>query len=127
MKLRRFFSFVLALIIAVCSFQTIAFAEDNTEHNDIITIEFHNEISAEAKERVIAHFHGEDENVASTRGLTCTLFGHKLETGTTSVVTHKVSATAPRCLRETYDYEICSRCDYSNYTLIGSEYIYCCS
>ena len=127
MKLRSFFSFVLALIIAVCSFQTIAFAEDNTEHNDIITIEFHNEISVEAKERVIAHFHGEDENAVSARGLTCTLLGHKLETGTTSVVTHKVSATAPRCLRETYDYEVCSRCDYTKDTHLYSEYIYCCS
>lgn len=126
MKLKRFFAFVLALIIATCSFLTIAFAEDNTECDDNITIVFHNEISDEAKERIIAHFHGEDENSASARGLTCTLFGHKLETGTNTVVTHKARTTAPRCLSKMYSYEICSRCDYSEYTLIGSEYIYCC-
>lgn len=127
MKLKRFISCALALIIAICSFSTIAFAENNVETSENITIEFHNEISDEAREKVVAHFHGEDVSVINARGLTCTLFGHNLETGTTSVVTHKVSSTAPRCLRETFDYEICSRCDYSEYTLIGSEYIYCCS
>lgn len=127
MKLKRFISCALALIIAVCSFYTIAFADNNVENGENITVEFHNEISNEAKERVIAHFCGEDENAVSTRGLTCTLFGHKLETGSTSVVTHKVNSTAPRCLRETYNYEICSRCDYSEYTFLYSEYIYCCS
>lgn len=125
MKLKRFISRFLALTIAVCSFQTIAFAESNNDEPKNISIEFHNDISDVAKERVIAHFYGEDENLINTRGLTCTLFGHKLETGTTSVVTHNVSSTAPRCLRETFDYEICTRCDYSEYTLIGSEYIYC--
>lgn len=125
MKLKRFISCFLALTIAVCSFQTIAFAESNNDEPKNISIEFHNDISDVAKERVIAHFYGEDENLINTRGLTCTLFGHKLETGTTSVVTHNVSSTAPRCLRETFDYEICTRCDYSEYTLIGSEYIYC--
>ena len=126
MKLKKLISCMLVLVIAFCSFQTIAFAENNVDKHENITIEFHDEISNEARERVIAHFYGEEENVIGARGITCTLFGHKLETGTTSVVTHKVSSTAPRCLRETYDYEICSRCDYSEYTFLYSEYIYCC-
>lgn len=126
MNFKKIVSGILVLAFAFCSFQTIAFAENDVDTHENITIEFHNEISDEAREKVIAHFHGEDETKLSARGLTCTLFGHKLETGTTTTVTHKVSSTAPRCLRETFDYEICSRCDYSDYTLIGSVYIYCC-
>ncbi len=125
MSFKKFISFVLATVFAVCSFQTIAFAESNTDDCENITIEFHNEVSDKTKERIVAHFHGENENAISSRGITCTLFGHKLDTGTTSVVTHNVRSSAPRCLRETFDYEICTRCDYSEYTLIGSEYIYC--
>ncbi len=125
MNFKKMISFILAVVFAACSFQTIAFADSNTDNCENITIEFHNEVSDKAKERIVAHFQGEDENTISSRGITCTLFGHKLETGTTSVVTHNVRTSAPRCLRETYDYEICTRCDFSEYTLIGSEYIYC--
>lgn len=126
MNFRKMISLFLAVVFVACSFQTVAFAESKTYNCENITIEFHNEVSNEVQERIVAHFHGEDENIVSPRGLTCTLFGHKLETGTTSVVTHNVRTSAPRCLRETYDYEICSRCDYSEYTFLYSEYIYCC-
>lgn len=127
MRIKKTISCILALVFALCSFQTVSFAESNNENSKKnITIEFHNDVSNEVKERVVAHFHGEDENTVVSRGLTCTLLGHKLETGTTSVVTHKVRTSTPRCLRETFDYEICSRCDYSKYTLLYDEYIYCC-
>lgn len=79
----------------------------------------------EIQERIIADLTGEDDGAAAY-GLTCTLFGHKLETGTTTTVTHKVNSTSPRCLQKTYSYEICSRCDYSEYTLLSSKYISCC-
>ena len=125
--MKKIISFIMVLVFVLASSQTLAFAEtNNVIENKNITIEFHNEISDEAREKVVAHFHGNNENTVNARGLTCTLFGHKLETGTTSVVTHNVRTSAPRCLRETFDYEICSRCDYSEYTLIGDEYIYCC-
>lgn len=127
MRFKKVVSLVLVFVFAIGSFQTFAFAQsENIGEDRVITIEFYNEVSDEVKERVVAHFHGKDENIVHQRGLTCTLFGHKLETGTTSVVTHKVRTSAPRCLRETFDYEICSRCDYSEYTLIGDEYISCC-
>jgi hypothetical protein len=125
MNFKKIVSGILVLIFSFCSFQTIAFAENDVDTHENITIEFHNKISDEAREKVIAHFHGEEDMIAA-RGITCTLFGHKLETGSTSVVTHKVNSSAPRCLRETYNYEICSRCDYSEYTFLYSEYIYCC-
>lgn len=128
MKIKKLISCILVLVFATCSFQTVAFAKNTTEEStENITIEFHNEVSDEVKAKVIAHFHGEDNDTVSSRGITCSLLGHKLETGSTSVVTHKVRTSAPRCLRETYNYEICSRCDYSEYTLLYSEYIFCCN
>lgn len=131
MKILRLISFFLVVVFALSSIQMIAFAEtesDCSHSDDVVTVEFLNEISDSSKEKIIAHFNGKEKTAVQSRGLTCTLFGHKIETGTVSTITHKVKTTAPRCLKETFDYEICSRCDeYSEYTLIGSQYINCCS
>lgn len=87
---------------------------------------FEEGVSAEVQQRVIAAIKGESNTDSSTYGLTCTLFGHKLETGTSIEIAHEASATAPRCLQNTYYYEICTRCDYSELTLIDTKYINCC-
>lgn len=87
---------------------------------------FEDGVSADVQQRVIAAIKGENSGDASTYGLTCTLFGHKLETGTSIEIAHEDRATAPRCLENTYYYEICTRCDYNELTLIDSAYIYCC-
>ncbi len=128
MKKSRIIALIMAIALILSSAQIFAFAEtaEETEHTEI-TVVFDSEVSPEIEERIIAHFHGEELPVAGARGLTCTLFGHDLETGATSTITHKARATAPRCLQEKYSYEICSRCDYADYTLISSTYIYCCS
>ena len=69
---------------------------------------------------------GHDCEETATYGLTCTLFGHKLETSSASTITHKARATDPRCLHNTYTVETCTRCDYSTSTLKSSVYISCC-
>ncbi len=86
---------------------------------------FEDGTSPEIQSRIIADLTGENEGTA-TYGLTCTLFGHKLETGSTTQITHNARTTAPRCLRQIYSYEICTRCDYSEFTLVGSTYTSCC-
>lgn len=129
MKSLRIISIILVVAFALSSIQIFAFAEDGmcSHKENTVTVEFHNEVSENVKEKVIAHFNGDLEPQGSSRGLTCSLFGHKIETGTSSTITHKVKSTAPRCLKETYQYEVCSRCDeYSQYTLLYGEYIYCC-
>lgn len=79
------------------------------------------------REKFIAnYFYGGDDD-ATVYGLTCTIFGHKIETTTVAAVTHKAKATSPRCLREIYDVDNCTRCDYTNSTLITSSYIVCCA
>ena len=95
-----------------------------------VEIIIYDEVSEETKARIEKYFSSEKfatDDGTSTYGITCTLFGHKLQTTVVATVTHKVRATSPRCKKETYNYEECSRCDYNNATLISTEYIICCS
>lgn len=57
----------------------------------------------------------------------CWLTGHDKQTETAFRVTHKVSATSPRCLSETYSVVTCTKCDYYTEELIYSSYIECCA
>lgn len=128
MNKTRIIALIMAIAVILSSAQVFAFAGNAHDHEeDEIVVVFESEVSPEVKERIIAHFSGEELPAAGTRGITCTLLGHKLETGTTYLITHKARATAPRCLKETVNYEICSRCDYAEYTTLATEYIYCCS
>lgn len=115
----------MTLLTCICVLPTSA-KESTT--NTKVEIIINDEVSDETKVRIEKYFAtGEPiENVASTYGLTCTLFGHKLQSSTVVTVTHKVRSSAPRCVRKTYDYDACTRCDYEISELIDTEYIYCC-
>lgn len=127
MKTSKLISCLLAIAFVLSSMQIIAFAQNEDTHDCEITFEFCGYVSENAKNKIIAHFSGEETTSKEARGVACNLFGHKIETSTVNITTHKEKATAPRCLKETYRCDTCSRCDYSNYTLLGGEYIYCCS
>ena len=124
---------VISLILSLCfilSLGVIPASAEEAIENENITILIHNEdISEETKEKLIAFYSNPEShnNTSTTYGLTCTLFGHKLESSVVTTITHKVSTTAPRCQEKTYTYESCTRCDYENSTLIGTTYIYCCA
>lgn len=125
---------LIALILVVVSLFSVmsisAYAEGTEENtisvsvNDTVFI-FDAKTSEEFRSKAIAHYFNHDDG-AETYGLTCTLFGHKLESSYITTITHKAKATDPRCLQETYDTEACTRCDYANAVLIGSAYISCC-
>ena len=68
--------------------------------------------------------HGEKD--ATTYGLWCTLFGHSYESHMASKITHCVYDTAPRCLEENYEVQVCTRCEDTVSELISSYYIFCC-
>ena len=55
----------------------------------------------------------------------CWLFGHDIQSSTVSVITHNVSSVSPKCLRQTYSVDTCSKCDYYSEELISSVYIVC--
>lgn len=128
MKHTKLFTLMLALSLIFCSLSISVSATDEIHSDDIEIYIVNKDVSEETKEKIIAYYTngGEDDGVAIC-GLTCTLFGHKLETTTIKTITHKVRATAPRCLQRYYDYEACTRCDYESSTLLSKSYIYCCS
>ena len=130
MKIKSLFAILLALTLLICMFIIPTSAKESTENNTYVEIIINNEVSAETKAKIERYFAtGEPatDTDTSTYGLTCTLFGHKIECTSVYTIEHKVSSTAPRCLKKTYDYEECTRCDYEKSTLILKEYIYCCS
>ena len=129
MKVKNMFAVLLALTLIICACGLPVSAKKTTENNSDIEIIIHSEVSEETKANIEKHFAtGEPatNDGATTYGLTCTLLGHKIVGTIVSTINHKVSATKPRCLERTYDYEECTRCDYSKSTLIDSEFIYCC-
>lgn len=67
--------------------------------------------------------HGGDE--ITPYGLSCFLFGHNYESEIITTVTHNVRTTAPRCLEESYEAQVCSKCGDTKLTLLISHYINC--
>lgn len=125
---------IIALImVAVSLFSVMSmsvYAEGTEENTVTVTVNdvefvFDADTSEDFRNKTIAHYFNHDDG-ATAYGLTCTLFGHKLESSATYAITHKVNATDPRCLRKTFNTEVCSRCDYTNSTLLDSSYISCC-
>lgn len=128
MKTKNLFAILLVITLLACTCVIPTSAKETT--NNDVEIIINGEVSAETKEKIERYFSSGEPITAdgdSTYGLTCTLFGHKLEGTIVSAITHKVSATAPRCLEKTYDYEACTRCDYESSDLINSSYIFCCA
>ena len=128
MKTKRVFSLMLALATLLCAVIIPANAADTATNEHIEIFIENEEISEATKTKIIAFYTngGEEKEGFATYGLTCTLFGHKLESSVVSTITHKVRTTSPRCLEKTYTYESCTRCDYEKSTLITQEYITCC-
>ncbi len=128
MKIKKILALTLTVAMLICAFvMPTNAAETAIDENTVIIIENEN-ISEETKAKIIAYYTNEEEhnNDSTTYGLTCTLFGHKLETTRVSKITHKVRTTSPRCLKKSYDYETCTRCDYEESILLSSVYIVCC-
>lgn len=126
---------IIALIMVVVSLFSVmsisVYAEGTEENTVTVTVNdveftFDADTSEEFRSRAIAHYFDHEDDGAAAYGLTCTLFGHKLESSLTTATTHKVNATDPRCRRQTFNTEVCTRCDYTNSTLIDSTYISCC-
>lgn len=126
---------IIALILVVVSLFSVisisAYAKNTAEDTVIVKVNetdfiFNANTSDEFRSKAISYHFNHNDNGATTYGLTCTLFGHKLESSLVKTITHKVKANSPRCLQETYDTEACTRCDYANATLIDSSYIVCC-
>lgn len=128
MKIKSLFAILLALTLLACSCVLPTSAKETTNHD--VEIIIMDEVSEETKAKIEKYFaNGEpaSDDAVSTYGITCTLLGHKLENTAVTTITHKVRTTSPRCVKKTYAYSACTRCDYETSTLAGTEYIVCCS
>lgn len=127
MKLKSLFASLLVLSLLICTFAVPTSAKEPTNTN--VEIVINGDVSEETKAKIERHFASNtlsNADGATTYGLMCDLFGHKLESTAVAKITHKVLATSPRCKKQTYNYETCTRCDYEKSTLIKTEYIVCC-
>lgn len=70
--------------------------------------------------------YGESKNDGIELQSLCWLTGHKTKTEYVTVITHKVNATEPRCLKERYKVTTCENCSYQEETLVSRGYYACC-
>lgn len=128
MKTKKLLSLILSIAMLACMFIIPANATEIETNENIEIIIVNPNISEETKAKAIAFYTngGEEQEDIATYGLTCTLFGHKTESTYVYKITHEVRSTAPRCLKKTYNYVTCTRCDYEESILLSSEYIACC-
>lgn len=123
---------IISLVMVVVSLFLIMSVSASAEENNITVIvnetefTFDSDTSEDFRNKFIADYYNDNDENAAAYGLICTLFGHKLESSVIKVITHKDKATDPRCLRELFDTEACTRCDYTNAVLISAAYISCC-
>ena len=124
---------IVMVVVSLFSVMSISVcAEEVNEDTVTVTVNeivfvFPTDTSEDFRNKFIAHYFNKNDEDVATYGLMCNLFGHKLESAVIQTVTHKVRATSPRCLRERYDTQACSRCDYITKSLISSSYIVCCA
>ena len=116
MNIKRLFSFALVLAMIFCAMVIPADATHEADCDCCDIVIENQDISQETREKIVVFYSQENipdeyESESQTYGLTCTLFGHKLEASTVTKVTHKARATAPRCLQKKYTYQSCTRCD----------------
>lgn len=128
--MKKIIALILVFVFAFSTMSITAYAEDSKEDTVTVTVNevvfvFDADTTEDFRNKFIAHYFNHDEE-ASAYGLMCTLFGHKLESSIVTTITHKVRSTAPRCLQEKFNVEACTRCDYTNSTLLNSTYISCC-
>ncbi len=123
------------LVCAVIIMTSICVAAGATGNNTVeceangieYTVEFEDPALTEEKKASIANaLIGTNESEIMTANLLCSLFGHDYKYTTATATQHKVKTYAPRCKLMTYDVKYCSRCDFTEQTLLGTTYIDCC-
>ena len=122
---------ILTVVCAADGIETNTFYYENGKE---ITV-FNENLSYHEKKEIadyIAYnsnsFHLLEPCYSVESSILCTLFGHNLETTYVSETNHNVYTESPRCVRNTYACEYCTRssCDYIETTLISSFRISSC-
>lgn len=97
------------------------------EENKVVSFD-ENTTLTEEKQQMVAErlvYGAPEEDGASTYAW-CWLTGHDYTYDVVFVITHKVYPDSPRCYKETYNVETCTKCDHMSEELVGGVYIICC-
>ncbi len=129
--MKKIIALILVLVSVFSVMSISVYAEDASAETVVVTVDntdfiFNSNTSEDFRSKFIADYLNPVDDGAEAYGLTCTLFGHKLETSVSTVITHKVYSSDPRCVKKYYNVETCTRCDYTNSSLINSTIISCC-
>lgn len=127
--MKKVIALIMAMILTFSVMSISVYAENADEI--CVTVNgtefiFEADATEEYINSFIEDYFNPSDDTAQTYGLTCTLFGHDIETSYVTTTTHKARSSAPRCLQQLNQVETCSRCDYVNRTILKSEYISCC-
>ena len=126
---KRLMLVVMVVTLTICA--TLGTSADTNIGNiyqikDITVIfDADSQLSAEQQKNIAQLLVNPEYGVAQTN-LICNIFGHKNTTEGVTTITHKVSATSPRCLQELFTITICSRCNESTVERDAAVYISCC-
>lgn len=130
--MKKFTVAMLAVVIAILSCVAV-YANDNEmgsntfELDDTTVIFDDTSILSTAEKQMVAELlvYGTSDRV-TTKGLAC-LFGHKYVEESVVTITHRVNETQPRCLKEYFLINTCSRCGKTTTERTGFMYINCCA
>ena len=132
MKMKRLTKILALFLVIVFAFSPAVYATNTTYtyHSGNTEVRIKHDSLSEEKLLYLVQLLIEEEDYTDmqTYGIMCTLFGHKLSTGETEVVTHMVYDTYPCCELKQYIVTICERqnCNYSEVDLISTDRIGCC-
>ena len=126
---KRLMLIVMVVTLVICTTLGVS-AHTNAGNtyqieNTTVIFDAESQLSDEQQEN-IAQLLVNAEYGVSQANLICNIFGHKNTQEGVSTITHKVSATNPRCFEEFFTITICSRCNESTVERDGFGYITCC-
>ncbi len=102
---------------------TFAFPEEDK----VVTFDENTTLTAEQQQMVAERLvYGAPADDGASTYAWCWLTGHDYTYDVVLVVTHKKSAYSPRCYRESYNVETCTKCDHMSEEFLTGVYIVCC-
>lgn len=119
------------MVILLTFFGTVGVSADQVNGNTYqivnVTVIFDatSQLSNEQQEMIAQLLVNPEYGVAQAN-IICDIFGHKNTMEGVTTITHKVSATDPRCLQEIFTITTCSRCNESTVERDAMFYIPCC-
>lgn len=130
--MRKMTLLIIPVLIIMLSVNALALTSsigvfEFVDEDKVVTFDENSTLTEEQQQMVAERLVcGAPEDDGTATYAWCWLIGHNYEYNTVFVVTHKKSPDSPRCYRETYDVETCTRCDHMSEEWIGGVYIICC-